>query len=197
MSKSPTRGAKSPRKLPVPAGKKRASSRSQSPAKARGAGTRSKSEEPQDAVELGMLTTPISTVYYFSLSLTEFLLWLAHMVVKDKRFQFVGVPVLALYLASKLYISPDMYAAPTDCDVSTSGAILWEYEILCFEALWWVVLGILSSVGFGTGLHSGIMFLFPHLMSIVFAAESCGTLEGMTTLYLHPCKYHCATAVSG
>jgi len=96
MSKSPTRGAKSPRKLPVPAGKKRASSRSQSPAKARGAGTRSKSEEPQDAVELGMLTTPISTVYYFSLSLTEFLLWLAHMVVKDKRFQFVGVPVLAL-----------------------------------------------------------------------------------------------------
>ena len=31
--------------------------------------------------------------------------------------------------------------------------------VVAFEAVWWLVLGILSSIGFGTGLHSGIMFL--------------------------------------
>ena len=74
---------------------------------------------------------------------------------------------------------------------------MWDYELIIFEAVWWVVLGILSSVGFGTGLHSGIMFLFPHLMSIVFAAESCGSLQFMPTLYLHPCKFQCDNVANG
>jgi hypothetical protein len=31
---------------------------------------------------------------------------------------------------------------------------------------WWVGLGILSSIGLGTGMHSGLLFLFPHMLKV-------------------------------
>lgn len=32
--------------------------------------------------------------------------------------------------------------------------------------VWWVGLGVLSSVGLGSGMHSGVLFLFPHLLKV-------------------------------
>ena len=31
-------------------------------------------------------------------------------------------------------------------------------------AVWWISLGVLSSIGLGTGMHSGLLFLFPHML---------------------------------
>lgn len=39
---------------------------------------------------------------------------------------------------------------------------------------WWLILGILSSIGLGSGLHSGVLFLFPHIFKVCLAVESCG-----------------------
>ncbi|ETO33096.1 hypothetical protein RFI_04011, partial [Reticulomyxa filosa] len=51
--------------------------------------------------------------------------------------------------------------------------ILFEFQItkpiaerIYMEGFWvlyWMILGILSSIGFGTGMHSGLLFLFPHI----------------------------------
>lgn len=69
---------------------------------------------------------------------------------------------------------------------------LWTAELYCQEAVWWCILGILSSVGFGSGLHSGLLFLFPHIMQVVFTAERCGSLSNtISTLALHPGKFKC------
>lgn len=43
--------------------------------------------------------------------------------------------------------------------------------------LWWVGLGVLSSVGLGTGMHSGLLFLFPHIFFVVSTAEKCNNLD--------------------
>ena len=43
--------------------------------------------------------------------------------------------------------------------------------------LWWVGLGVLSSVGLGTGMHSGLLFLFPHIFFVVSTAEKCNNLN--------------------
>jgi len=43
--------------------------------------------------------------------------------------------------------------------------------------VWWIILGILSSIGFGTGLHTGVMFLFPWIVDIVYQAERCQHLN--------------------
>ena len=57
----------------------------------------------------------------------------------------------------------------------------------CTRRPWWLVLGVLSSIGLGTGLHSGIMFLWPFAMSVITNAEACGTTSFSAT-YNHPCS---------
>lgn len=32
--------------------------------------------------------------------------------------------------------------------------------------IWWVGLGVLSSIGLGTGMHTGLLFLFPHILKV-------------------------------
>ncbi|XP_069003131.1 vacuole membrane protein 1-like isoform X2 [Embiotoca jacksoni] len=48
------------------------------------------------------------------------------------------------------------------------------------KTLWcayWVGLGILSSVGLGTGLHTFLLYLGPHIASVTLAAYECGSVE--------------------
>lgn len=44
-------------------------------------------------------------------------------------------------------------------------------------AIWWIGLGILSSIGLGTGMHSGLLFLFPHMLKVVLTAEKCENMN--------------------
>jgi hypothetical protein len=41
-----------------------------------------------------------------------------------------------------------------------------QLEHLAWFAAWWLGLGVLSSIGLGSGLHSGILFLFPHIAKV-------------------------------
>jgi membrane protein YqaA with SNARE-associated domain len=43
--------------------------------------------------------------------------------------------------------------------------------------VWWLGLGILSSIGLGSGLQSGVLFLFPHVIKVCLAAQTCKTLD--------------------
>jgi len=49
-----------------------------------------------------------------------------------------------------------------------------KYLIWC---AWWVGLGILSSVGLGTGLHTFLLYLGPHIAAVTMAAYECGTTD--------------------
>jgi hypothetical protein len=42
---------------------------------------------------------------------------------------------------------------------------------------YWVVLGILSSIGLGSGIHTGLLFLFPHIINTCFATINCGNTD--------------------
>ncbi|KAG5500397.1 hypothetical protein JKF63_03489 [Porcisia hertigi] len=55
-----------------------------------------------------------------------------------------------------------------------------EMEYALADALYWVVLGVLSSIGFGTGMHSGLLFLFPHIYRTCAAVQSCGNANFWT-----------------
>ena len=41
--------------------------------------------------------------------------------------------------------------------------------------LYWIGLGILSTIGFGTGIHTGVFFLFPYILSIKDTAIECNS----------------------
>jgi len=72
-------------------------------------------------------------------------------------FGAISVVVLALY-----FMNPD------------------KFESVKFGTLfvvWWMGLGILSSIGLGTGMHSGLLFLFPHTMQVCITAQQCKSLD--------------------
>ncbi|XP_052866088.1 vacuole membrane protein 1-like [Anopheles cruzii] len=46
-----------------------------------------------------------------------------------------------------------------------------------FFIFYWMGLGVLSSVGLGTGLHTFILYLGPHIASVTLAAYECSSLN--------------------
>jgi len=51
--------------------------------------------------------------------------------------------------------------------------LLTEIEKNVLFVIWWLGLGVLSSIGLGTGMHTGILFLFPHILKTCLAATEC------------------------
>jgi vacuole membrane protein 1 len=54
-----------------------------------------------------------------------------------------------------------------------SGGMWRELAYIAADVVWWLALGVLSSVGLGTGMHSGLLFLFPHIYLACASADSC------------------------
>lgn len=46
-----------------------------------------------------------------------------------------------------------------------------------FFVVYWVGLGVISSIGLGTGLHTFLLYLGPHIASVTLAAYECGSLN--------------------
>lgn len=54
------------------------------------------------------------------------------------------------------------------------------------QLLWcakWVGLGILSSIGLGTGMHTFVLYLGPHIAAVTMAAYTCGSLNFLDPPY--------------
>ncbi|PRP82560.1 hypothetical protein PROFUN_04865 [Planoprotostelium fungivorum] len=45
---------------------------------------------------------------------------------------------------------------------------------------WWLLLGVLSSVGLGTGLHTFVLYLGPFIAKVTLAAHACNSVEFST-----------------
>nr|XP_016931100.2 vacuole membrane protein 1 [Drosophila suzukii] len=62
-----------------------------------------------------------------------------------------------------------------------------DFVIFCQQrfgfAVYWLGLGVLSSVGFGTGLHTFLLYLGPHIAAVTLAAYECQTLDFPTPPY--------------
>ena len=58
----------------------------------------------------------------------------------------------------------------------TAEGPLEDVELWVEFAVWWLGLGILSSIGLGTGMHSGLLFLFPHMLKVGHGFVCCTTV---------------------
>ena len=56
-------------------------------------------------------------------------------------------------------------------------ATINKFEFWLEYVVWWVGLGILSSIGLGSGLQSGLLFLYPHVIKTCLAAQTCKSLD--------------------
>ena len=107
---------------------------------------------------------PIRVVVRFSEKVFGWSVKGVNNLLSSQVFLFGLIPIVVIYLFG---ISIEGPHQPVFQEVST-----W----LQFT-VWWLGLGILSSIGLGTGMHSGLLFLFPHIFFVVSTAEKCGHLH--------------------
>ena len=127
------------------------------------------------AQEIGLLVAPLRTLSLFASGAAELALSAFATAAVHPAMLFAGYPLLLGWLATHL-AAPHLYAPPT-CHgfeshaPAAAGGALYLPSLYAYEFAWWLVLGILSSIGFGSGLHSGIMFLWPFVMRVVSQAQ--------------------------
>jgi len=107
---------------------------------------------------------PISTLFNASAECLSLLGRLCQKL-KEKSTTVLGVSLVLAGLYY-LYITEGSHSALLR---SSEKEILW--------GLYWIWLGVLSSVGLGTGLHTFLLFLGPLIARVTLAAYECGTTD--------------------
>lgn len=121
-------------------------------------------EERHERESLVLWRRPITTIHYF---LLELLLDIQEYASKLLNYKTSVLLIISLVLASVVaYHTPGSHQEVVQ---SLEKQVLW--------CLYWVGLGVLSSVGLGTGLHTFLLYLGPHIAKVTLAAYECGTLD--------------------
>lgn len=119
-------------------------------------------EQHRRRKQLTLLRCPVRVLSNFLLSVCDFLAAAVHYVLVHRMTAWVSLGLLALYGLS--YVE-----GPHSSTLREA----WTNTLL---AVWWVGLGVLSSIGLGSGMHSGLLFLFPQIYFICSTAEHCNSL---------------------
>ncbi|EPR56615.1 putative TDC1 [Toxoplasma gondii TgCatPRC2] len=120
-------------------------------------------EQHRRRKQLTLLRSPVRVLRNFALSVCNFLCAAVH---------YLAVHRMTLWLFA---LSAGLFGLSF-----LDGPHRWYLQELWIDvrvAVWWVGLGVLSSIGLGSGMHSGLLFLFPQIYFICATAEVCGNLE--------------------
>mmetsp|Transcript_6294 Transcript_6294/g.12358 ORF Transcript_6294/g.12358 Transcript_6294/m.12358 type:complete len:437 (+) Transcript_6294:113-1423(+) len=117
----------------------------------------------KERTRLTLFGSPLLTLKYFYLSALDSIWLFVRWTVAHPATLFVVLPVLLLYVFLKI--------------AGVQEDTIEQIEFSSEFVVWWMGLGILSSIGFGSGMHSGLLFLFPHILKICLASERCGNLD--------------------
>ncbi|XP_051934512.1 vacuole membrane protein 1 isoform X2 [Hippocampus zosterae] len=121
-------------------------------------------KEKEERLSLVLWRRPVTTLHYF---LLESLIKLKEWTIK--LWQRRSIVFLVLVLCSLFSTA-----------YSIEGSHQKYVQYLEKKFLWcayWVGLGILSSVGLGTGLHTFLLYLGPHIASVTLAAYECSSTD--------------------
>ncbi|XP_066144868.1 vacuole membrane protein 1 isoform X1 [Euwallacea fornicatus] len=107
---------------------------------------------------------PILTLEYFFRECVELVTHYGRNFLENRKLvALLGISVLSLYLLVNMQ-------GPHHAMVQgVYKKVLW--------CLYWMGLGILSSVGLGTGLHTFLLYLGPHIAAVTLAGYECGSLN--------------------
>mmetsp|Transcript_33256 Transcript_33256/g.64787 ORF Transcript_33256/g.64787 Transcript_33256/m.64787 type:complete len:405 (-) Transcript_33256:261-1475(-) len=118
---------------------------------------------PEERAKLTITRRPLSVIGHFSVVAVESLKYYFFALLRSPLAMLFLVPVTAVYASSFF-----------------EGEHLEHIKVPVFYIeffVWWVGLGVLSSIGLGTGMHSGFLFLFPHVIEVTLAAQACKHLN--------------------
>jgi len=137
---------------------------------------------------LGLAKTPAKMCSLFLGATKAFLMEQGLVLARSRVALMLVYPIAAAWLATQTFF-PEWYAPP-DCLGGPAG-FLYPLQLASYDFAWWLVLGILSSIGLGTGLHSGLMFLWPFVLNVVTTANEDCQSTAFSATYNHPCCLKC------
>lgn len=114
----------------------------------------------EETRNMSLLRNPMLVLYYFGIVFVRFLQQSSVYVWCHRATRYIVLPLVALWVAATYTAGPHH-------------EYLDSFNFTIKFVVWWIGLGVLSSVGLGTGMHSGILFLFPHIFLVVQGAEQC------------------------
>lgn len=120
-----------------------------------------KNREARD--NLVLWKAPIKTPYYFLLEAFELLTHYIYKLLTSTRCIATIISLAMVYYGGKQVPALESTISAIQ-DKSTWG-------------LYWVILGVLSSVGLGTGLHTFLLYLGPHIAKVTMAAYECHSTD--------------------
>lgn len=119
---------------------------------------------------LSLLSNPLSIMKYFTLAVAEQLVQ-ATVYLLRSRIVFALLLSPALVLLAVLSLD-----GPEQLYLHT----LWAYGRFL---TWWLSLGIMSSIGLGSGLHTFVLYLGPHIARFTLKATACGRVDFKSAPY--------------
>lgn len=123
-----------------------------------------RAKHQKDLENLNLLTQPFRTLKLFSMAMMQYLRKsIAYLLSHRWCMLFSTIAVLALILL-----------------VMTDGPhVKHVEEVLRYLrfGLWWVALGVASSIGLGSGLHTFVLYLGPHIALFTIKAMKCGRVD--------------------
>uniref|UniRef100_A0A4W5NDL8 Vacuole membrane protein 1 n=1 Tax=Hucho hucho TaxID=62062 RepID=A0A4W5NDL8_9TELE len=123
-----------------------------------------KQRDREERVSLVLWRKPLVTLHYF---LRELLITLKDWVWRLWRQRHSVLSLLVLVTLFSITYSVK----------GTHQKYVQHMEKRFLWCAYWVGLGILSSVGLGTGLHTFLLYLGPHIASVTLAAYECGSVD--------------------
>lgn len=106
--------------------------------------------------------SPLRTLKYAALELTSLVRCYGKQITARRK---LAIAVIGALIAALCYL-PGPHQRFIQL-VKTNG----------FFVVYWTGLGVLSSVGLGTGLHTFLLYLGPHIASVTLAAYECNSLN--------------------
>ncbi|CAG9821447.1 unnamed protein product [Phaedon cochleariae] len=123
-----------------------------------------KEKEKKDRESLVLWKRPLVTLEYFFRECLLLLTTYGKKILGNRKLVTVAlISVLAVYI---LLNSKGPHQQLVQ---GTYRQLIW--------CLYWIGLGILSSVGLGTGLHTFLLYLGPHIAQVTLAAYECESLN--------------------
>lgn len=117
-------------------------------------------EKANERKNMSLFSTPAKTLYYFSLVLLDAVKFPLKWTINPNNRAIVIICILILMSILGLRT---VEGAHTPL-FKVSEHYFWYF-------LWWFGLGVASSIGLGTGAHTGTLFMFPHICAVVRTAE--------------------------
>lgn len=125
--------------------------------------------------EVSLIRNPITTLSTFFVIVVEKL----SKLVKDI---ITHIPLMILL---SVYLVLCFVPTPISQHINHLNKILWSSG-------YWFLLGVASSIGLGTGLHTFVLYLGPHIAKVTLAANECSYFPEMNPnrwefVDFHPC----------